>query len=380
MNLHRVSKKNSHHDNRETVDSLHHRKMEEFEKLYSTLPSKERELEKNLQDYTEIPKIGTERRNRLEKLSEIRLLRKEIKNLKNRTEENEYLLAAAPLLLKYHQEKSRELKEEESEEENSEEETKSSLSQLVKKKGTRRNGKIYKEFIETCYDGICYDSMTLDHDILWCKNCKVNLIIHPKEACACCPECGVSKNYQDYKTAPQWSEECEALSPFAYKRINHFREWLAQLQAKETTEIPQDVIDSLFVELKKERIKNPNQITTAKIKGYLKKLRLNKWYEHAPSIINSLCGRQPPVMTPNLEAHLIRMFKEVQAPFEKHIPEGRKNFLSYSYTLHKFCQLLDQHQFLDFFPLLKSREKLYAQDCIWKGICMDLGWDFYPSL
>ena len=40
MNLHRVSKKNAHHDTRETVDSLHSKKMEEFEKLYATLPDK----------------------------------------------------------------------------------------------------------------------------------------------------------------------------------------------------------------------------------------------------------------------------------------------------------------------------------------------------
>lgn len=378
MNLHRVSKKNAHHDTRETVDSLHSRKMEEFEKLYSTLPDKEKELEALLIEYEAIPKIGTTRRERFSKLSHISALKKEIKKLKNRTDENEYLLVAAPLLLKYHQEKSRQMLEEE--DENSEEESKSSLGQLVRKKGTRRNGKIYREFVETCYNGICDLNMEIDPDILRCKNCKVNLVIDPKEACACCPECGISKNYQDYRTAPQWSEECEALSPFAYKRINHFREWLAQLQAKETTEIPQDVIDALYLELKKERIENPKQITTTKIKGYLKKLRLNKWYEHAPSIINRLCGRQPPEMTPNLEGQLIRMFKEVQAPFERHLPTGRKNFLSYSYTLHKFCQLLGQNQFLDFFPLLKSREKLYAQDCIWKGICTDLGWDFHPSL
>ena len=109
MNLHRVSKKNAHHDTRETVDSLHSKKMEEFEKLYATLPDKEKELEELVAENAAIPVNGNTRRERFSKLSHIAALKKEIKKLKNRTDENEYLLAAAPLLLKYHQEKSREM-------------------------------------------------------------------------------------------------------------------------------------------------------------------------------------------------------------------------------------------------------------------------------
>jgi hypothetical protein len=43
-------------------------------------------------------------------------------------------------------------------------------------------------------------------------------------------------------------------------------------------------------------------------------------------------------------------------------------------------QLLEKDQYLDSFPLLKSREKLHQQDIIWKKICNELGWDFIPSL
>ena len=56
------------------------------------------------------------------------------------------------------------------------------------------------------------------------------------------------------------------------------------------------------------------------------------------------------------------MFKEIQVPFMKHCPENRKNFLSYSYVLHKFCELLELDYLLEYFPLLKSREKLQQQD------------------
>ena len=32
------------------------------------------------------------------------------------------------------------------------------------------------------------------------------------------------------------------------------------------------------------------------------------------------------------------------------------------------------------FPLLKSHEKLHAQDVIWKKICAELQWEFIRSI
>ena len=152
------------------------------------------------------------------------------------------------------------------------------------------------------------------------------------------------------------------------------------MQAKESATPDQEVVDLLLLELKKDRITNVKDVTPHRIKGYLKKLRLNKQYEHIPALINKLCGLPPPVITKELEEKLVRMFEDIQNPFEKHCPKTRKNFLSYSYTLHKMCQLLGEDHLLPCFPLLKSREKLYLQDTIWKGICKEMRWRFYPSL
>ena len=74
------------------------------------------------------------------------------------------------------------------------------------------------------------------------------------------------------------------------------------------------------------------------------------------------------------------MFKEMQEPFALYCPKTRKNFLNYSFTLHKCFQLLDLDDFLPCFPLLKSNEKLKEQDYLWKKICNYLGWEFIPSI
>ena len=155
---------------------------------------------------------------------------------------------------------------------------------------------------------------------------------------------------------------------------------LAQIQGKETTEIPEEIYDKILLEIKKQKITNVATLTYAKVKDILKRLRLHKFYEHVPLLLYRLNGVPMPHLPAELEEKLRTMFKQVQAPFLKHAPSNRKNFLSYSFALYKMLQLLDQDEFLGSFQLLRSREKLSLQDAIWKKICADLGWEFLPSL
>lgn len=168
--------------------------------------------------------------------------------------------------------------------------------------------------------------------------------------------------------SPACMETCERLAG------------LSQIQGKETTEIPEEVYDSILLEIKKQKISNMADLTNEKIKEILKKLRLNKYYEHCAHIKHKLNGVPIPHLEPELEEQLRSMFKMIQPLFLKHVPAQRKNFLSYSYVLHKLLQLLGRTEYLSSFPLLKSREKLHLQDQIFKKICHDLGWEFIRSL
>lgn len=255
---------------------------------------------------------------------------------------------------------------------------KNDLTKFVKKEEITQKGKICEDYKNICLYS-CSSKIYNEMDKLNCEcgGARVSII---KEAIASCTKCGSSVSYRDNTGPIEFRPEVEMLSPFAYKRINHFKEWLMQLQAKETAKPSDEVIDILLLELKKERITDIEKITPVRIKGYLKKLRLHKQYEHVSSIINQLCGIPPPVISKKLENKLITMFMESQSPFEKHCPKNRNNFLSYSYTLHKMCQLLGEDQLLVCFPLLKSREKLHFQDKLWSKICLENKWEFWPSL
>jgi ribosomal protein S27E len=216
-----------------------------------------------------------------------------------------------------------------------------------------------------------------------CKTCPDSNLLHFHDTSdLVCDSCGaiIATLISEELTYREEQETSEKVVNYSYKRENHFNEWLSQFQAQEMTSIPEEVIEQLRSELKKMKIKKLEEITHTKIRGLLKKLRLNKYYEHVPYITNILNGIKPPNMPQELEEYLRIMFKDIQKPFDDNCPSERKNFLSYSYVLYKFCELLSEDEYLQYFPLLKSKEKLYQQDVIWKKICHDLKWEFIPTV
>lgn len=300
----------------------------------------------------------------------------EIKNISKDEEHNEYYLNVIPILKKYSDMDTKVEKKE----------TVDIMDMFSKDFRTKKNessnkGQLYKEYINVT------DNQIIDNEeekeTYVCTCCKVPFLVSQIESLLICPKCGKAEQFFDISVQGMTYEQeitSEVNVSFSYKRINHFNEWLAQFQAKESTEIPMELLDLLTKEFKKERIRDMSQITTKKVKEYLKKLNYNKYYEHTTHITNMLNGIQPPTMDPILEERLRNMFRQIQAPFEKHKPKERSNFLSYSYCLYKFCELLGEDTFKKQFSLLKSREKLYQQDCIWKKICSELRWEFIATI
>jgi predicted RNA-binding Zn-ribbon protein involved in translation (DUF1610 family) len=226
----------------------------------------------------------------------------------------------------------------------------------------------------------CIKQIIKDDTYGECPDCETEMFFSQNEAMFTCVNCGSQQFILMDSDKPSYKDPPREVSYYAYKRINHFNEWLAQFQAKESTDIPQNVFDSILIELKKERILDTNNIKGVKIREILKKLKLNKYYEHVPHIINRLNGQNAPIMNREIEEKLRYMFKEIQPSFQKYCPAGRNNFLSYSYVLYKFCELLELDEYLPCFPLLKNRDKLYIQDKIWEKICDELKWQFIRSI
>tara|TARA_B110001450_G_scaffold256601_1_gene287698 strand:- start:8824 stop:9939 length:1116 start_codon:yes stop_codon:yes gene_type:complete len=243
-------------------------------------------------------------------------------------------------------------------------------------------GEMYKMYMEKCFPSEV--NRTVEYSLnntYRCKDCGFKTTNDISSGLTICFNCGLAEK-SNISNLPEWNhaETHEYIKPYSYKRTNHFKEWINQIQGREGTVIPADVINLLIIEIKKERLKDKSLVTYSKTKEFLKKLKLNKYYEHIPNIIHKITGNKQLIINNELQVKLISMFNDIQEPFDKNCPKNRKNFLSYSYTLYKFFQLIDKEEYLIYFPLLKSREKLFEQENIWKKICKDLNWTFKPCI
>ena len=248
----------------------------------------------------------------------------------------------------------------------------------VDEKNISNNHSIVQQYLSSIDDSFLdIQSFVQQTDI--CKYCfKGELIPLEDEGLLICNLCYRNVQYLIENEKPSYKEPPKEVCFYAYKRINHFKEILAQFQGKETTQIPPEVIENIKLQIKKERIEL-EQLTNYKTKEILKKLSYNKYYEHIPFIKEKL-GIKPPVMSQELEETLCNLFAELQSPYSKFCPDDRVNFLNYYYTAYKLCELLGENEYLKDFPMLKDREKRVEQDIIWKKICEELDWEFIPTI
>jgi len=349
--------KKCHSDKRVTIDKLHNNIIDDYKKQkenYTKKYNKETDLEKKV------------------------VLKNKIKEYDDYI--NEYYLNNGELLFDYYNDDFKTST-------NNPTTDNSILNFFNKSDNNDNNDNIKKDdtiikYMSNIDDSYLNDNLNdVDEKINICINCgNNNLTYKSLESEVFCNKCGYTEKVLFENDKTSYKETPKEISYFAYKRINHFNEWITQFQGKETTEIPYKIYNGVLDEIKKNIHLDVKNITNRQVREILKKLKYNKYYENIPNIINIITNRQAPIITREYEEKLRSMFKEIQVPFINNCPENRKNFLSYSYVLHKFCELLELDHLLQYFPLLKSREKLQQQDFIWKKICNDLEWEYIPSI
>jgi hypothetical protein len=354
-----------------TVDNKHQEKMDEFKYLEeNTIPALKQELIK-LQKKHEDENLTLGKT--LEIQDKIKEIKKQIK--KHKKEKKQYLLDNSKYVFGYYENK-KELVD------GNTDKTRILHSffnkNKIKEKQIKNENINYSHKYLTNMDDSFFNInyYVKKHEI--CKNCSGELIPVESEGVMICKICSHQIAFLIEHEKPSYKEPPKEVCFYAYKRINHFREILAQFQAKETTQIPEEVLTNIINQIKKERI-TLHDFNNKRAKDILKKLGYNKYYEHIPFIKDKL-GIKPPIMKQRLEQTLCSLFMDIQKPYAKHCPDDRVNFLNYYYVLYKMCELLGEIQFLPFFPMLKDPVKRIEQDEIWKKICKELHWEFIPTI
>lgn len=223
-------------------------------------------------------------------------------------------------------------------------------------------------------------------DTLICMSChKGEMIPQDDEGTLVCNyvQCGkyISHIVDNQKTSH--TEIPAEICYTAYIRLNHFKEILSQFQAKQSTVIPQHVIDAITARMKKERL-TKDDICYSQMRNTLTILGFSKYFEHIQHI-NAIFGVKPPVMDAELYDTMCVLFIEIQEPWAMCCPPERRNFFNYTYVLYQLFYLLGQKQFWKYTSVaadrvMKDRVKQMEQDNTWKNVCKILDWVYNPTV
>lgn len=400
-----------------TLDQKHTEKLNKFEKMQNSIPKKKDKLNQyeyellTLQEMKASKYSQEDIRRKAYLMDNITKLKNEIHSIDNCTESLNYITKTLPILVNYYDNEEiidngdEEIIQEEGDQgkknilsyffKDSSNKLEKSPNKSTKEKNTKSKEKP-KEKPKSIKSGQVsraklYDDYLNVTDFKHRKSkhtgdnrctrpgCDGEKILSHNDGFMVCQNCGLSEVILLATDKPNYKEPTQDTGTYAYKRINHLTEILSQLQAKESTDIPRKVFDNIYRELKKRKI-NKNDLDIFRLRRILKKLKCRKYYEHVPHILQIINGKEPPNFSRQIENKIKQLFRDIQEPFAIYCPKNRKNFLNYSYVLHKFCELLDLDEYVGYFPLLKNNAKLLQHDKIWKNICKHLRWAFYKSI
>ena len=164
-----------------------------------------------------------------------------------------------------------------------------------------------------------------------------------------------------------------------YKKLDHFKEVLNQFQGKEMREIPEAVIQSVREKLP-ENLEHITDLTGINItRIILRKSNLSNYNENAHCIWAMASNRQPPYIKKLVEDKLIRHFKAIAQVYEPLKGDKRNSFLNYYYVLYKLLHLMKEQELLQYVPLLRTKQRIREHDRMWRRICDELDWNYYPT-
>lgn len=171
-------------------------------------------------------------------------------------------------------------------------------------------------------------------------------------------------------------------SRYDYRRESHFNDCLRLAQGVCKRKATPKELSSVFGVLTKQGYRDPRAIKPTDVRVALKALRFTKLYESTPRVLEQLTGRTTPMIPGPVRACMTDIFHHVARCYETYRPPGRKNFLSYSFTVVKIMQLCGCRCVLWYenVPTLKCAQKLETQDRIWRKICRQMGWPLIGGL
>lgn len=204
--------------------------------------------------------------------------------------------------------------------------------------------------------------------------------IESKTSESICGKCGnVEKLYGVvFEDEQFFYQEGQRTKHGGYDPTKHCKFWVDRLQAKESAEIPELLINEIKSKIVRDNIWLEN-LTCGNIRDYLKEIKKTRFNNHVPLIRKIITGKEPPQLT-DYELKLVYVyFGRVIQIFNKTKPDDTSNSPYHPFFVYKILEQIlnksDQKRRRDEILAcihLQSRDTLIRHDNIWEIICKEI--------
>jgi hypothetical protein len=249
----------------------------------------------------------------------------------------------------------------------------------------RKLQKSYEIDDEDLYDAFCkYDYASIDVDPVdkignSCA-CGHQMHVESKTSESICNKCGSTEKLYGvvFEDEQFFYQEGQRTKHGKYDPTKHCKFWVDRIQAKESAEIPEKIINTI-----KRRIKRDNvwleRLNCSIIRDYLKEIKETGYNDHIPLIRKIITGVEPPQLT-DYELKLVYVyFNRVMQIYNKTKPDDKLNSPYHPFFVYKILEQilkkpddrLRRDEILSSIHL-QSRETLINHDLIWHSICAEI--------
>ena len=236
---------------------------------------------------------------------------------------------------------------------------------------------IYDAFNKYDYASVDIECIDKINDHCSCGN---QLQIESKTSEAICNKCGSTEKLYGivFEDEQFFYQEGQRTKHGKYDPTKHCKFWVDRIQAKESAEIPEKIINAI-----KRRIKRDNlwleRLNCNVIRSYLKEIRETGYNDHVPLIRKIITGQEPQQLT-DYELKLIYVyFSRVMQIYNKTKPDNKLNSPYHPFFVYKILEQilkkpddrLRREEILSSIHL-QSRDTLINHDNIWIPICAEI--------
>lgn len=211
-----------------------------------------------------------------------------------------------------------------------------------------------------------------------CNNCHVTYEVEDKDSQFVCKKCGkLEKIYGAvFEDEQFFYQEGQRTKHGKYDPAKHAKAWLDRIQARENTEIPNEIITALKQCIRRDNV-YLDILTCETIRSYLKELRCTNYNNHASLIKKIITGKEPAQLTDYETQLVFKYFVIVIQIFCKFKPDDKANCPYIPFFLYKIIEQIlsspkNRLRRIEILSCihLQSRETLIENDRIWFSICV----------